>query len=74
MAIKQVGPRWLLLNDEHVFEITMPRARFHIYMAFYRAEEQQSSYMQSLWENSRFKKLEMNEIHAILGVEANSKV
>ena len=74
MAIKQVGPRWLLLNDEHVFEIEMPRSRFHIYMAFYRADAEQSTYMHSLWENRRFKKLEMNEIHAILGVEAYSKV
>ena len=57
-----------------MFEITMPRARFHIYMAFYRAEEHQSSHMQTLWENRRFKKLQLNEIHAILGVEAYSNV
>ena len=74
MALKQVGPRWLLLNDEHVFEITMPKSRFHIYMAFYHAEAEQSTYMHSLWESRRFKKLEMNEIHAILGVEAYSNV
>ena len=43
-------------------------------MAFYREEEHQSSHMQSLWANRRFKNLQLNEIHAILGIEAYSKV
>ena len=69
VCIKLVGQKWLLLNDERVFEIAIPTQEINIYMAFFRRNQRQDPEFQKFWPQKRFKKMSTLEVKATLGIE-----